>query len=136
VCVCVWGGCVCVCGVCVWFVVGVCTCVWCVCVADLFETIFYMVCSYLCYLLDQTTPKVMLCKAVKMNVCFRRGPILWNMGGSSFPRAFGRRMKFFLSGKYLFRIQETCKNKAVEPGSSLHRGPRLGTWRGFVYGDF
>jgi len=36
----------------------------------------------------------MLSKALEMGVCFHRGPVLGNMGGRSFLRAFERRVKF------------------------------------------
>jgi len=35
----------------------------------------------------------MLSKALEMRVCFHGGSVLGNMGGSSFPRAFERRVK-------------------------------------------
>jgi len=43
----------------------------------------------------------MLSKALKMGVCFYRGPFLGNMGGHSFHRAFERRVKFLLPGELL-----------------------------------
>jgi hypothetical protein len=38
----------------------------------------------------------MLSKALKIGICFHRGPILGNMGGRSFPGAFQRGEKFLL----------------------------------------
>jgi hypothetical protein len=40
----------------------------------------------------------MLSKALEMDVCFRNGPILGNIGGQSFPRALKRRVIFLLLG--------------------------------------
>jgi hypothetical protein len=40
------------------------------------------------------TPKNMLSKALEMGVCFYRGPILGDMRGRYFPRAFERRDTF------------------------------------------
>jgi len=40
-------------------------------------------------------PKDMLSKALEMGVCFHREPVLGNMGGRSFPRAFEKRVIFF-----------------------------------------
>jgi hypothetical protein len=45
------------------------------------------------------TPKDMLGKALEMGVCFHRGPLLGNMEGQSFPRAFDRSDKFLYLGK-------------------------------------
>ena len=42
------------------------------------------------------TPKDMLSKALEKGACFHRGPVLGNMGGRSFPRAFELRVSFFL----------------------------------------
>jgi len=39
-------------------------------------------------------PKDMLSKALEIGVCFRRGPLLGNMEGRSFPMAFERRERF------------------------------------------
>ena len=33
------------------------------------------------------------------------------------------------------RNSKDIEKKGLETGNSLHRGPRWGTWRGFVYGD-
>jgi hypothetical protein len=35
-------------------------------------------------------------KALEMSVCFHRGPVLENMEGRSFPRAFERRQNLFI----------------------------------------
>ena len=40
------------------------------------------------------TPKDVQGKDLEMGVCFQRGPVLGNIGGRSFPRAFERRVKF------------------------------------------
>ena len=40
------------------------------------------------------TPKDMLSKALEMGVCFHKGPVLGNMEGRCFPRAFERGVKF------------------------------------------
>jgi hypothetical protein len=42
----------------------------------------------------RSPPKDVLSKALEMGICFHRGPILGNIGGCSFPRAFKRRVKF------------------------------------------
>jgi len=48
------------------------------------------------------TLKDMPSKALKMGVCFHRGPVLGNMRWRSFPKAFERRENFlFLLGKLL-----------------------------------
>jgi hypothetical protein len=41
----------------------------------------------------------MLAKALEMGVCLHRVPVLGNMGGRSFPRAFERRVKFLFIRK-------------------------------------
>ena len=49
-------------------------------------------------------PKDMLSKALENGVCFHREPVLGNMGGGhSFPRAFEKRVRFFLSEELLLR---------------------------------
>jgi hypothetical protein len=40
------------------------------------------------------TPKDILSMVLEMRICFHRGPVLGNMGGRSFPRAFARMVKF------------------------------------------
>jgi hypothetical protein len=66
---------------------------------------------------------------------FPWGPFFGEHGGgrgSSFPRAFERRVKFFvIRGTFIEEFE-----RHVETGNSLHRAPRWGTWRGFIYGDF
>ena len=47
--------------------------------------------------------KDMLSKALEMSVCFHGGPVLGNMGGSSFPRAFERRVKLSFIRKTFMR---------------------------------
>ena len=47
------------------------------------------------------TPKDMLSKALEMDVCFIGAPLLGNMEGNSFPRAFERREKFLYLGTFL-----------------------------------
>jgi hypothetical protein len=46
------------------------------------------------------TPKVVLSKALEMRVCFHRGPVLGNMEGCSFPRAFERGVKFHFNQNF------------------------------------
>jgi hypothetical protein len=49
------------------------------------------------------TLKDMLSKGLETGICFHRDPILENMEGRSFPRAFERRVRFFfLSEELLF----------------------------------
>jgi hypothetical protein len=57
------------------------------------------------------TPKDMLSKALEMGYCFHTGPVLGNMLGNSFPRAFERRVKFLLSEELLRGTQETRKRR-------------------------
>jgi len=45
----------------------------------------------------------MLSKALEMGVRFHGGPVLGNMGGCSFPRAFERRVKFLFIRRTLMR---------------------------------
>ena len=71
-----------------------------------------------------------------MGVCFHKVPVLGNMGGRSFPRAFEKRVRFFLSEELLLRNSRDMLKKALEMGNSLHRGPSWGAWRGFIYRDF
>jgi len=47
------------------------------------------------------TPKDMLSMGQEMGDCFHTGPVLGNIRGRSFPRAFERRVKFLLSGELL-----------------------------------
>jgi hypothetical protein len=47
------------------------------------------------------TPKDMPSKAVEMVACFHTVPVLGNMKGLSFPRAFERSVIFLLSGELL-----------------------------------
>jgi hypothetical protein len=42
------------------------------------------------------TPKDLSSKALGMGVCVHGGPVLGNMAGCSFPRAFKRRVKFII----------------------------------------
>jgi hypothetical protein len=58
------------------------------------------------------------------------------MGGRSFPRAFERRVKFLFIRRTLVEEFERHVKKALETGNSLHRGPRWGSWKGFVTGTF
>jgi len=66
-------------------------------------------------------------KALEMGVCYHNGPVLGNMEGTllySFPKAFERRMSFFLlSEELLLRNSRDMSKKAVETGNSLRRGP-------------
>jgi hypothetical protein len=50
------------------------------------------------------TPKDMLSKALEMDVCFPRGPLMGNIEGHSFPRTSERREKFLCLGTFLWRI--------------------------------
>jgi len=54
-------------------------------------------------------------KALEMDVCFHRGPVLGNMGGRSFPRAFESRVKFL----YIRRpfIEEFDRHVKEGPGN-------------------
>ena len=54
------------------------------------------------------TLKDVLSKALETGDCFYTGPDLGNMWGSSFPRAFERRVKFLLSRDLLWGTRETC----------------------------
>ena len=47
------------------------------------------------------SPKGMLSKALEMGVCLHRVPVLENMEGRSFLRAFEGRDKFLYLGKFL-----------------------------------
>jgi hypothetical protein len=47
------------------------------------------------------TPKGMLSKALEMDVCFHKGPLLGNMEGRFFPRLFERRDKVLYLGEFL-----------------------------------
>ena len=52
------------------------------------------------------TPKDMLSKALEMGICFHMGPILWNMGGHSFPRAFKRRVTFLIRATFMRNLKD------------------------------
>jgi hypothetical protein len=58
-------------------------------------------------------PQNMLSKALKMGVCFHRGPLLGNMKGRSFPRVFERRDKFLCLGTYFCKEFERYVKKAL-----------------------
>ena len=72
-------------------------------------------------------PKDMISKALEMGVCFHRVPVLGNMGGSSFRRAFERMVKFLF-------YRQKCKRRLwkwtnlsigpsdVEPGGCSFTG--------------
>ena len=80
------------------------------------------------------TPKDMLCKALEIGACFRKGPILGNMGGGrSSRRAFERRATFIFIRTFTRKLRDMLK-KTLETGNSLHKGPRWGPWRGFFFG--
>jgi len=81
------------------------------------------------------TPKGMLSKVLEMGVCLHRGPLLKNVGGRSFPRAFERRGKISLLSEFLWWVWEICRKRRCKC-ADVFIGPCWGTWRGFVYWDF
>ena len=78
----------------------------------------------------------MLSKALETGNSLHKGPVLGNIAGRSFPRAFERREKFSIIRKtFMWNLRDVFK-KALETGRSLRKGPHWGTWRGFVFRDF
>jgi hypothetical protein len=74
-------------------------------------------------------PKDMLSKALQMGVCFHRVPLMGNMEGCSFLRAFEKRKKIliFIFKRVLRDMQKCPVNGYLSP---------QGTLRGFVCRDF
>jgi len=55
------------------------------------------------------TPKDMLSKALEMGICIHRDSVLANMEGSSFPRAFERRVSFFIKRTFVEKFERHVK---------------------------
>jgi len=55
----------------------------------------------------------MLAKALEVGVCFQRVPVLGNMGGRSFPRAFERRVKFLFIRRTVMRNSRDTQKKVL-----------------------
>jgi hypothetical protein len=79
----------------------------------------------------------MLSKALEIGVCFHRGPVLGNMGGRSFLRAFERRVKFsFYQENFYQELGETSLRRFWKLAPLLHKAPRWRTWKRFIFRDF
>jgi len=69
----------------------------------------------------------MLSKALEMGVCFRGEPVLWNMGGRSFPRAFERRVIFFTRRTFIEEFERYI-TECSGTGKTSPQGSQLGTF--------
>jgi hypothetical protein len=73
-----------------------------------------------------------------MGNCFCRGPVLGNLGGCSFPRAFERRVKLLFIRKIQILIEEFERHVREDSGNRQlsPKRPRWATWRVLVYWEF
>jgi len=69
------------------------------------------------------TPKDMLSKALEMDSCFLRVPVLGNMWGRSFPRAFERWVQFIFVRITFMKNSRGMQKKALATGNNLHKAP-------------
>jgi hypothetical protein len=68
-------------------------------------------------------PKDIRSNALEMDVCFHRGPVLGNIEGHSFPRAFERRVRFFIRRNFIEEFERSVKEGSRNGQLSLHRPP-------------
>ena len=66
-------------------------------------------------------------KALEIDVCFHRGPVLGNMEGRSFLRAFKIRMNYLFYQENFYKEFERHVKEGSGNGHSPHRGPHWGT---------
>ena len=78
----------------------------------------------------------MLSKALEMGVCFHRGPTcVERAGGAPLLGSLKEEKMFFTEGNFYDQFERDVK-RALEMGSSLHRGPFGERGRGSFIGTF
>jgi hypothetical protein len=65
-------------------------------------------------------------KALEMGFCFHKGPVLRNIWGRSFPRAFERRMKFLVPEEFYEKFERLVKEISVNGQLSISPPPPSG----------